>query len=128
MNAITSAAAFFRASAGKQVRKSVAGVATIEDWPRNVELARIQLAAQGCPESDIKEDDKGLTWPGGFLMKPKFRKEETGTLQVRSADYGFQSEHYPKPVWGDKKGSTIEDGKLVKRYDHGLVVTFEILD
>jgi len=126
MNAITSAAAFFRAAQGKSIRKTVTGVDTIETWEeRKADIIR-QLREQGC--EDIREDDKALMFGNQFIMKPKLRAEEVGELLIRSADYGFVSANYPKPVWGDKKGAKMEGGRLVKEYPNGMKVAFEILE
>ena len=120
-----SAKDWFAAHNGKRVLKSVSGVATVDDWPETVARVRSQLLAQDCPAADIQEDETALKWPGGFLLKPKFRKLEAGTLQVRSADYAFTPDSLGRPVYGDKKGARIEGAALVKSYDNGLIVRFE---
>lgn len=120
-----SAKDWFAAHNGKRIVKSVSGVATVEDWPEMVANVRAQLLAQNCPAADIQEDETALKWPGGFLLKPKFRKLEAGTLQVRSADYAFTPDSHGRPVYGDKKGAKVEGAALVKAYDNGLIVRFE---
>jgi len=125
--AYKSAKDWFAAHAGARVVKSVEGVATVEDWPAIVADYRAQLLAQGCPADKVTEDQTGLQWPGGFALRPKFKRREFGALTVRSADYAFTPEGEPgaRPVYGDKKGAKVEGAALVKSYPNGLVVRFE---
>lgn len=116
---------WFAAHNGARVVKFVSGVATIEDWPAIVADYRRQLLAQNCPADKITENESGLHWPGGFVLRPKFRREECGLLNVRSADYSFTPEGRKEPVYGDKKGAKVEGLALVKAYPNGLVVRFE---
>lgn len=120
-----SAKDWFAAHNGARVVKTVEGVAVASDWPAMVENYRRQLLEQGCPADQIKEDDTGLKWPGGFAMRPKFEREQCGTLLVRSGDYGFTPEGADRPTWGDKKGAKVEGAALVKSYPNGLIVRFE---
>lgn len=120
-----SAKAWFDAHNGATVVKTVSGVATADMWPDMVADYRAQLLAQGCAADAIKEDETALSWPGGFVMRPKLQARAVGKLQVRSADYGFTPEGADKPIWGDKKGATVEGAALVKRYPNGMVVTFQ---
>jgi hypothetical protein len=121
-----SAAAWFRAAHGRTVIKRVTGVQTTENWPEMAADARRQLEAQGCPADQIKADETGLHWPGGFLLSPKFKALEYGLMTARSADYGFTGEGADRPTWGDKKGAAVEAGRLTKRYPNGATITFEI--
>lgn len=122
-----SAKEWFAAHAGARVVKSVEGVATVEDWPAMVADYRAQLLAQGCPAEDMREDETAFHYGNRFILKPKFKRRETGTLLVRSADYAFTPEGEPgaRPVYGDKKGAKVEGAALVKTYPNGLVVRFE---
>lgn len=120
-----SAKDWFAAHNGARVVKSVSGVATVEDWPIIVADYRRQLIEQGCQPENIKEDEIGLKWPGGFAMRPKFHRQEAGTFNVRSADYTFTPDSHGRPVYGDKKGAKVEGAALVKSYPNGLVVRFE---
>ena len=84
-----------------------------------------QLIAQGCAPDAIKETETALEWPGGFAMRPKLKAREVGKLAIRSADYSFTPEGASKPVYGDKKGATVEGAALVKTYPNGMVIRFE---
>ena len=122
-----SAAEFFRAANGARVRKTVEGVLTVEGWPAWLEGVVENLKAQGASEGkDYKIDDSGLTVGNRFVLKPKLRALELGTLKVRSADYGFQPDGSDNLVWGDKKGATVEGGELIKRYPNGMIVRFSL--
>ncbi len=110
---------------GARVIKSVSGIATAEDYPAIAADARRQLIEQGCAAEKITESQSGLQWPGGFLMRPKFRKHEAGVFALRSADYTFTPDYLGKPVYGDKKGAKVEGAALVKSYPNGMVVRFE---
>lgn len=120
-----SAKAWFDAHNGATVVKTVSGVATADMRPAMVADYTAQLIAQGCPADQIKETDTALTWPGRFIMRPKFKAREVGKLQVRSADYGFTPEGAAQATWGDKKGATVDGAALVKSYPNGMVVRFE---
>lgn len=124
MTTHSSAKAWFAAHNGAIVTKTVEGVATVEDWPAMVADYTAQLLAQGCEAAKIVENETALTWPGGFVMRPKLRKSERGKLSVRSADYGFTPEGAAQATWGDKKGAMIEGAALVKRYPNGMVIRF----
>lgn len=125
MPAITSAAAFFRAANGKTVIRRQ-NIKTIEGWPEVVADIRRQLLEQGCRERDIVEDDAGIRWPGAFAMKPKVPAVSRGRFTVRSGDYIFQPEGTDEKWFGDKKGATIDNGRLVKEFPDGRRITFEI--
>jgi hypothetical protein len=127
---MTSAKAWFAAAIGRRVEKRVTGVLTLESWDAWLSDTIASLKAQGAADADIVSDESGLTVKstGQFVLKPKLRALERGTLNVRSADYGFTPDGSDRPVYGDKKGAIVEGGKLVKRYPNGMVVTFETLE
>lgn len=120
-----SAKAWFDAHNGATVIKTVTGAATVDQWPAMVADYTAQLIAQGCAPDAIKETETALEWPGGFAMRPKLKAREVGKLAIRSADYGFTPEGASKPVYGDKKGATVEGAALVKTYPNGMVIRFE---
>lgn len=124
-----SASEFFRAANGARVRKTVTGVLTADAWPEWISATVSNLKAQGATEGkDFTVDDKGLQMADGrFVLKPKLRAEQTGTLLVRSADYGFTADGTDTPVWGDRKGATVDGSALVKTYPNGMVVRFELI-
>ena len=123
-----SAAAWFRVTNGKRVRKTVEGVSTVEAWP--VELAELEatLQTQGLRYTIDPESGTVNLADGRFIMAPKIKALAFGTLNVRSADYTFtdEAELVKRPIYGDKKGATVEGGALVKRYPNGMVVRFEV--
>ena len=121
----TSAKSWFAAHNGARVLKTVEGVPCLEDWETISAECMEQLRAQGCPEDKIELTDKGLFWPGAFLLKPKLRKAATGTLKVRSKDYGFTPDDSDRPIWGDKAGAVVDGEKLIKTYPSGMIVTFQ---
>lgn len=125
---INSAASFFRAANGKKVIKYVEGALTIESWDDTVENCKQQLIAQNCPVDKIIINESGLQYPGGFIMKPKESAKAIGTMQIRSSDYGFKADNAESIVWGDKKGAKIVNGNLVKEYDNGRKIIFEIME
>lgn len=126
---ITTAAAFYRAANGQQVRRTIEGQPVLETWPETVADIRRQLLEQGCEESAIVENDKGLKWPGGFMLRPRQRREETGLFVARSKDYTFTNPELRDgaPIYGDKAGGKVEAGRLVKALPGGARVTFELL-
>jgi hypothetical protein len=128
MTQFASAAAFFRAANGQRVIKTVEGVVTVESWPAHVAAIIAKLEAQGATEGrDYTLDSDGLKLADGrYVRAPRFRDREVGKLAVRSADYTFLADGAKDPVYGDKKGATIENGALVKRYPSGLVVRFQL--
>lgn len=120
-----SAAEFFRAANGREVIKRVEGAACVEDWPAMLESYRAQLDKQGAVEGkDYRVNDDGIVCGMQFIMKPKRQRESRGIMTVRSADYAVPNES-GNLVWGEKKGATVEGGRLIKQYD-GWRVTFEI--
>jgi len=131
MQSINSASQFFKVANGARVRKTCEGVPTIDMWPDMVANIRQQLLEQGASESDIEETPDKIAIGAQYWRKPAMVAREVGKLLVRSKDYAFTPEcgrTHGRPIYGDKTGSTIENGKLVKRYDNGLTVTLEILD
>jgi hypothetical protein len=125
----SSAAAFYRACPGKRVARVITGQPVLDDW----EAARFnvleQLRAQSCPADKITDDAKGLSWPGGFLLKPRQYRREVGALEIRSNDMLFSNPDMRdgQPITGDKRGSRIEDNRLVRDLPNGARVSFEIL-
>ena len=125
MQSIKTATAFFREANGKRVSKTVSGIPTIEDTESMIEKVTRQLAEQGCEDIEVKTDR--ITFGRQFVMLPKIARESFGVLQVRSRDYTFTSQD-STAVYGEKKGATVEFGKLVKTYPNGMRVVFEILE
>lgn len=127
---IATAAAFYRAANGKRVRRTIEGQPVLDNWAEKVADVRRQLLEQGCPESDIEEDSKSLTWPGGFLLKPRQYRQEEGTLNIRSSSMLFTNPlmRDGAPIVGDKKGSRVEEGRLVRDLPNGARVTFELME
>lgn len=125
-----SAAEFFRAASGKRVRKTVTGVQTVEQWPAIRDNIVRQLLEQGAKREAIEISDSQVAIGNQFWRAPAMRSEEFGILNVRSADYGFIPEcgrTNGRPIMGDKKGAKIEGAALVKEYDNGMRVRFEIM-
>lgn len=125
--AITSAAAFFRAANGKRVTRTAEGMATAETWEASKAEATRQLLAQGCPADKIEERDGALHWPGGFLLKPKYNGTVAGVFHVRSADYTFTPDGHARPIYGEKKGARVEGGALVKDIGNGARYVYRII-
>ena len=119
-----SAKDWFTAHNGKRVIKTITGVTVLEEWPERVADIKAQLIAQNCPADSIVENDNGLQWPGGFAMRPKFHRNESGVFNCRSADYSFTPDSLGKPVYGDKKGAKVDGLALVKSYPNGMVIRF----
>ncbi len=130
MNAqtITSAAAFFKAANGRRVTRTAHNMATSENWPERAADIRAQLLAQGCPEERVKEDDSGIHWGSGFVLKPKHAKTVTGAWVTRSNDYTFLPDGQTEKVYGEKKGATIQGGALRKETHGGGFYTYAIED
>lgn len=126
---ISSAAAFYRAAKGKRIARVITGQPVLDEWEEKRADVLRQLREQGCPESDIRDDDKGLAWPGAFILKPRQYRREVGTLEVRSTDMLFcnPSMRDGQPITGDKRGSRVEGGLLVRDLPNGARVSFEIL-
>ncbi len=120
-----SAAEFFKLAHNNQVIKRVSGVATVEQKDDMVKSIKSQLLEQGAQESDIKITDDKISIGHQFWLLPKMRAEEQGLLIIRSKDYVFHAER--GPIYGDKVGCTVVDGVLTKKYDNGMIVTFEIV-
>lgn len=130
-NSFKSAAEFFRAANGKRVRKTVTGVLTVEQWPAVRDDIVRQLLEQGAKLEDIRIDDSQVAIGSQFWRAPAMRGEEFGILNVRSADYGFLPEcgrTNGRPIFGDRKGCKVEGAALVKEYENGMRVCFEIMD
>lgn len=125
MPTFNSAAAFFRAADGKRVIRRQ-NIQTLDTWPEVVADARRQLVEKGCPVDQIFENETGLNWPGAFMWKPKVSAVMEGVFTVRSAEYLFLADGTDKPGYGAKKGAKVEGDRLVKTYDDGRVITFEI--
>ena len=109
---------WFEQANGKTVKKEIYGVACAEDWPEISAQYKKELSSKGI---QFEETDYGIEFGNQYIVKPKLKKETTGVITVRSKDYIIND------VYGDKKGSSIIDGNLVKQYDNGMVVTISIL-
>ena len=121
MNTKLSATAWFSAANGKLVRKTVGGALTLEDWESYAAALKSEILAKGL--SYTEDDDGAIRCGTYFWRKPKLRKVEEGILTVRSSDYALNG------VWGEKKGSTINDeGDLVKLYPNGMTVTLHLIE
>ena len=125
---MTSATEWFKNANGKRVEKFVTGTKTVEDWDDMIKFYESHLVAQGVdPKTEMTVTDNGIEFSNGqFVMKPKMERHSTGVLTVRSRDYHFKGDGKDLClVYGEKKGSKVVDGNLVKVYDWGIV-TFKV--
>ena len=124
------------------IEKTVTGIRTVEDWPKMVEDLHKWAAANGYTEVPagtalqeqqyyVTEDHYEAYASKGSVMfcrKPVAYRTETGIMTVRSKDYVFLSDQTGRNLYGDKKGATIVESKLVKDMGNGGTVTYRILN
>lgn len=92
MTKITSKAAFFRAANGRQVTKTVTGMATIEDAPAIEASIRKQCQDEGIPAAEITKRGHTLHCGNYVYMLPKRKKSETGTFGVSGSNIYLTTE------------------------------------
>jgi len=94
----------------RSVVMRVSGIPTIEDMEQIRSNLKALLVDNDIPVEQLHEDDIKFFIKDGtqFWMKPKLRKEQRGTMIVRSKDYIFVPEGKTQEhgVFGDKKGLT----------------------
>ncbi len=105
-----SVANYLRQMNEQQVVMRVTGVRTVEDIDSMRNDLKALLKANNIPEAQLDEDELKFFIKDGpnFWMKPKLRREQRGTLKVRSKDYLFipEGKTESEAMYGDKKGLT----------------------
>lgn len=111
-----SVASHLRAMNGQAVIMRVTGVRTVEDMDAMREDIKRLLRENNIPEDRLSEDDVKFFIEGGlnFWMKPKLKREQKGTLKVRSKDYMFipDGEDESHALYGNKKGLTYAPDQI----------------
>lgn len=123
------ASEFYRNAHGKKVVRIVEGMATIDTWEADKERIKARWIEQGASPEEIKEQKDGsITCRSSYARTPVMMKEEVGTFTVRSADYIFTPDRTLTNVYGDKKGSKVVNGELVKEIPNLGTYRYRIVD
>lgn len=133
-----SVAAYLRAMNNKPVIMRVSGIPTVEDIDTMRSELKALLLKNNIPDDRLDEDDVKFFVKGGtqFWMKPKLKREQRGTLKVRSKDYLFipDGKDESQALYGQKKGLLYSPDQIkVEKVANpnpniGGLISYEIAD